>query len=155
MFDRTLIETFAGGGALLARSIEGLSPADLQAFPVPGTWSIHQIVIHVVDSDLTAIDRMKRIAAMNAPLLIGYDETAFSRHLHYHQQDVSDAIQILNLSRRQFARVLRLLPDEAFDRRGIHNERGEVRLGQLVGDYINHLEHHLKFIREKRKLLGR
>jgi hypothetical protein len=29
-----------------------------------------------------------------------------------------------------------------------------MTLGELVANYVDHLAHHLKFIREKRKLLG-
>jgi len=47
----------------------------LLAVPVPGTWSLQQIAIHMMDSDLIASDRMKRIASMDKPLLCGYDET--------------------------------------------------------------------------------
>ena len=28
------------------------------AFPIPGTWSIQQIIMHLMDSDLIASDRM-------------------------------------------------------------------------------------------------
>jgi hypothetical protein len=50
----------------------------MRAFPVPGTWSIQQIVLHMMDSDLIASDRMKRVIAEDRPTLIGYNETAFS-----------------------------------------------------------------------------
>ena len=46
--DRTL----RGGGRRPGKAIQGLDRADLLAFPVPGTWSIQQIVLHMMDSDL-------------------------------------------------------------------------------------------------------
>jgi hypothetical protein len=51
--------------------------------------------------------------------------------------------------------VLRLLPDEAFRRNGTHDRRGEVTLGGMVADYVDHVESHLKFVRAKRANLGR
>ena len=57
--------------------------------------------------------------------------------------------------RRITAELLRRLPDAAFNRTGLHTERGEESLEHLVTGYTDHLEHHLKFIREKRKLLGK
>src|SRR6266700_1996553 len=119
--DHSLIETYSRGGDKLRKAVAGLTPVDFLAFPVPGTWSIQQIVIHLLDSDLIAIDRMKRIIAMERPLLIGYEETAFSKTLHYETQSIDDALTILDLSFRNFARVLRKLPDEAFDRQGVHS----------------------------------
>jgi hypothetical protein len=112
--------------------------------------------VHLNDSDAVGIDRMKRVAAMEAPLLMGYDENAFTQRLHYGAQPVSETVELFDLNRRLWAITLRALPDEAFERFGIHSERGKLTLGELVEDYIRHLEHHLGFIRRKREmLLGR
>ena len=37
------------------------------AFPVPGKWSVQQLVMHMLDSDLVAGERMKRIIAEPRP----------------------------------------------------------------------------------------
>jgi len=149
------IDEFAAGADKLRRAVEGLSRDDLTAFPVPGTWSIHQIVLHMQDSDGIGIDRMKRLAAEENPLLIGYDETKFAQRLYYHNQSIEDALALFEINRRQFVRVLKALPAEAFDRAGIHNEIGKVTLGVQLKKYNEHLEHHLRFIYDKRKKLGK
>ena len=153
--DRELIEKYAAGADVPARAIEGLSREQLLAFPVPGTWSIQQIVLHMMDSDLIASDRMKRVAAEDHPTLVGYNETAFAKTLAYDQIPAQDACEVFRLNRRITAELLRRLPDAAFKRTGLHTERGEESLEHLVTGYTDHLEHHLKFIREKRKLLGK
>jgi hypothetical protein len=60
--DRTLIDRFEAGADIPLRAIAGLSPAELDAFPVPGTWSIRQIIVHLWESDLAASHRMRRIS---------------------------------------------------------------------------------------------
>ena len=147
------IAEFERGGEKLRESIKGLSREQLIAYPIPGTWSIQQIVIHLQDSDGIGIDRMKRIAAEEMPLLIGYNETKFANTLAYDDQSIEDAVTIFDLSRKQFARVLRKLPADAYNRVGIHNEIGKVPLGIQLKKYIEHFEHHLKFIAQKRKLI--
>jgi uncharacterized damage-inducible protein DinB len=149
--NRDLIEAYARGAQSPAEAIAGLSPQQLNAFPVPGTWSIQQIVLHLMDSDLIASDRMKRVIAENEPQLIGYDESAFARNLHYEKLDAQAACQIFALNRQLTAVILRNLPDAAFDRAGMHNETGRLTLTQLVQTYVNHLEHHLRYIRQKRE----
>jgi uncharacterized damage-inducible protein DinB len=129
--DRRLIDQYEAGGPLLAKAIAGLSHDELHAFPVPGTWSIHQIVIHMMDSDLVASERMKRVAAMDKPLLIGYDETAFANLPGSNTIDASLACEIFEKNRRATAIILRALPDSAFERFGIHNENGKVTLEYL------------------------
>ncbi len=153
--DRRWIDRYEQGPAELRQAIEGLSPAELNAFPVPGTWSIQQILWHMVDSDLIASDRMKRVIAEPRPLLIGYNETLFAQRLPYDQLDAQTACTLFALNRQVTAAILRTLPDEAFARDGVHNERGLVTLGYLVESYVGHLDHHLGFICQKRGLLGK
>jgi hypothetical protein len=153
--DRNIIEAYARGGPVLGEEIKGLATADFLATPVPGTWSIQQIVIHLMDSDLIASDRMKRVAAEENPSIIGYHETWFSQRLFYEKQDPFLAAEMFAKNRQMTAVILRNLPDEAFAKFGTHNERGRVTLEQLVKGYAEHLEHHLKFLRQKRKLLGK
>ena len=47
------------------------------------------------------------------------------------------------------------VPDSAFARVGTHNEKGRITLQDLLETYVEHLEHHLKFLRHKRQLLGK
>lgn len=152
--DRQLIETYARGGQELAAAIDGLEPEDLVAAPASG-WTIQQIVIHLMDSDLIASDRMKRVIAEDNPTIIGFDESAFARELHYDLQDPFLAAEIFDNNRQLTAVVLRNLPDKAFERFGTHSERGKVTLAGFLKTYTEHLTHHLKFILEKRAALGK
>lgn len=153
--DRSVIERYAEGAGALARALEGLSAGELDAVPVPGTWSIRQIAVHLMESDLIGTDRMKRVAAENRPLLIGYDESAFIARLRPELVEPREAAELFRLNRVLTARLLRALPDEDFARAGVHNEKGKVTLGDLVRTYVDHLEGHLVHLREKRRLLGK
>jgi len=152
--DRSLIDRYEADARTPLRGIAGLSPQQLLAFPVPGTWSIQQIVLHLLDSDLIASDRMKRIIAEDRPALIAYDETAFSRNLFYDRMDATLAAELFAGNRRLTASLLRLLPDAAFTRVGRHNERGDLTLAGLVQVYVDHVPHHMKHLIRKRELLG-
>jgi uncharacterized damage-inducible protein DinB len=153
--DRSLIEAYAAAPAKLRAAVAGLSHEELTARPGPGAWSILEVVVHIADSDAISIDRMKRILTEDNPPLLYADETAYVTRLHTHDQDLEDALTLLEVGRRQWARVLRKLPDEAFARTGQHNRRGTVTLGGMVGSYIAHIDDHLKFIVGKRANLGK
>jgi len=153
--DRRLIEEFEACGPRLRQAVAGLSPEDLTARPGPGDWSILELVIHLTDSDSIAIDRMKRMVIEDNPPLLYADETAYVRLLASHEQSLEDALTLFEVGRRQFARVLRALPDGAFDRRGTHNRRGVLTVGGSVTDYIDHVDHHLAFLLGKRARLGK
>ena len=153
--DLDLIEQYAAGGHQMRRAFAGLTRDDLLSEPVPGTWSLQQIAVHLLDSDLIGSDRMKRIAAMPLPLLIGYDESAFSKLPGANSLDIDQVCDMFDRNRQFTATILRSLPDESFLRCGIHNEIGRVSLGEMVGKYIHHLEGHLAFVATKRQILGK
>src|ERR1700686_3731346 len=112
--NRELIEQYAAGGEKLRRAVAGLTQEELTARPGPGAWSILEVVIHLADSDAISIDRMKRMLIEDDPALLYADETAYVERLFSNNQDVEDALILIEVGRRQFARVLRLLPDAAF-----------------------------------------
>ena len=149
-----IIEEYAKGAGVVEGAINGLSHKEFVATPVAGTWSIQQIVLHLMDSDLIGADRMKRIIAEENPTIIGYNETAFATKLFYDKQDPFAAAEIFRRNREMTTVILRNLPAAAFERVGTHNERGKVTLKEMVETYVQHLEHHLKFLRHKRQLLG-
>lgn len=153
--ERALIERYVAGAWLPAEAIAGLARDDLIARPVPNTWSIQEIVLHLMDSDLIASDRMKRVIAEDRPTIIGYNETLFAQRLFYQDLDVQVACELFAKNRLLTASILRRLPDSAFSRTGLHNEAGEKSLADFVKSYIEHLEHHLRFLRDKRRLLGK
>ncbi len=151
--NRDRIEAYVAGGTDLVKAYWGLSQEHLHAKPADGSWTLHQNAIHMLDSDLIGSDRMKRIACMELPLLIGYDETAFSKLPGTDKLNTFTACEMFQKNRQMTATILRCLPDEAFARAGIHNEYGKVTLEVMISKYVDHLNHHLKFIAAKRAIL--
>ena len=152
---QAMIERFAQGAGVPLAAIEGLSREEMLALPVPGTWSIQQIVVHLLDSDLVATDRMKRVIAEEKPLLVGFNETKFAERLHYDALDVRQAAEMFRLNRELMATILRKLPEADFARQGVHTESGLKSLLDLVQIYSGHLDDHMVHLRHKRALLGK
>lgn len=150
-----LIDQYERGPAKVRAAVAGLTRDELTARPGPGQWSILEVVVHLSDSDAISIDRMKRMLSEDNPQLLYADETAYVDKLATHDQDLEDAILLMEVGRRQFARVLRKLPPEAFDRHGTHNKRGRVTVGGMVPSYVAHIDDHLEYVRKKRAALGK
>jgi uncharacterized damage-inducible protein DinB len=149
-----LIGDFLAGVPRLRRAVAGLDSEQLRARPVPGKWSTLEVVCHLADSDQVWCHRMKRVIAEDRPLLIGYDETRFTAALPYHEADLEEELALMEGMRREMARILRALPDSAWSRTGVHNERGLVTLEEMLRAEAEHVPHHLAHIFEKRKALG-
>lgn len=153
--DRTLIDQFEAGGQKLIDAVAGLTAEQLIQPVEPGRWSVQQLVIHLADADSIAIDRMKRVITEEQPLLLYAHESAYVDRLHCDQQSIEDAVELFRIGRRQFSRVLRLLPDETFERIGTHNIVGVVSLADLIETYVDHLTHHLGFLYQKKENLAK
>jgi len=153
--DQALLHEYAAGPQKLSQAVRGLTADDLQSFPVPGTWSIQQVVIHLLDCEAVYADRMKRVIAEDNPTLMGFDQDRWLAALHYDRQPTDDAIKLIELTRQQMANILLALPAEAFARSGTHSEYGTRTLLDLVRGAVQHMEHHMKFIHQKRAAMGK
>lgn len=149
-----LIAGYEAGIEELRTVVTGLTADQLRACPVPGKWSSLVVVCHIADCEQFFADRMKRTIAMDRPLLLGAEGQRYPEPLMYHEHDLSEELELVSATRRQMARVLRLLPSGAWERTAVHSETGLVTLRQLVLHAVNHLRHHLQFIEEKRAALG-
>jgi hypothetical protein len=150
----TAIASYVSGPAKLRAACAGLTAAQLCTRIGPGTWSIMENAVHLLDSDLASTHRKRRIVAEDNPLLVAYDENAFIANLPSDRADLAEVLDLFEANRRFTARWLRTLPADAFARTAVHTQRGKVTLLQVVEIYANHVDHHLKFVAEKRRNLG-
>jgi uncharacterized damage-inducible protein DinB len=148
-----LIVAYEYGIEELWTAVAGMATNELRARPVPGKWSTLEVVCHIADCEQFFADRMKRTIAMDRPLLLGAEGFRYPDSLAYQHHDLDEELRLVEITRRQMARVLRLAARDAWDRAAVHSETGLVTLRQLVLHAVRHVRHHLKFIEEKRRAL--
>jgi uncharacterized damage-inducible protein DinB len=149
-----LIADYENGPGLLRAAVASLTRDELLARPVAGRWSTLEVVCHVGDAEQFFADRLKRTLAMTRPLLLGADPDHYPEAVPYHDRDLEEELALVALTRRQVARILKLVPSEAWQRTAVHSEGGLVTLRQLVLHATRHLIHHVRFIAEKRQALA-
>lgn len=149
----TLVDEYVAGIGLLRNSVRGLTPAQLDAHPVAGKWSVKEVVCHIADFETIGSDRIKLAIALDEPLLPGYDENRMAAGLQYGAREVEEELALIEGVRRSTARILRSLPASAFERRGTHSEAGPMTVEALLRRITNHIAHHVKFIEEKRRAM--
>jgi hypothetical protein len=128
---------------LLRRLSRGLTEKQLARKPAPGKWSIREIVAHLADSEVVLGSRYRFIAAMDRPPLPGYDQDAFVANLGVGRATTADLLDDFAMARAVNLGLLERLGEDAWDRVGIHAERGEESLGRLVTMYAGHDRIHL------------
>jgi hypothetical protein len=146
-----------GGIKVLRRAVAGMTPDQLLAGPGPGRWSTLEVVCHLADFEPIYADRMKRVIAIDRPLLLSAGREAFARSLAYHQRDLGEELALIDVTSRQMARILRGLPEDAWDRVGVYRHEGQEELRslrRLLEMITGHIPHHAVYIAEKRRALG-
>ncbi len=150
-----MILEYIRGSSVPKKAISNLTLAQMRTRPAGGGWTIAEIVLHLMDSDLILADRMKRVIAESEPTLIGFNESLFARNLFYQMLDPQAAADLFMRNRRLTAEILTRLSDDDFQRTGMHNERGRISLRELLAMAIAHLDHHMVFLNHKKRLLGK
>jgi hypothetical protein len=149
-----LIAGYRGGAKSLREAVAGLDGEALRARPIEGKLSTLEVLTHLADCEQFLADRMKRTIALERPLLVGIDPTAYPERLRYQERDPELALRLIELTREQMASDLGRLEPADWERQGVHTETGLVTLRQQVLHTTRHLEWHLETIREKRAALG-
>jgi uncharacterized damage-inducible protein DinB len=152
---RELITAYGLDAGKLRAAVNGLSEADLKARPVAGKWSTLEVLVHLADAEVAFADRIKRILAMDNPPLLAWDENLYAARLHYHDQSAEDALKLIEAIRANTKRILDKTSDADLNRTGTHNERGPQSVVDVLSYAVWHLNHHLKFIQDKRRALGK
>jgi DinB superfamily len=130
----------------LRKAVRGLTEAQLAKRPLPGKWSIKEIVAHLADGEMILGSRYRFVAAHERPVIIGYDQDAFVVMLGVGNTTTADLLDDFALARAVNLGLLDRLPAESFDRIGIHSERGEESILKMLHMVAGHDVHHLRQI---------
>lgn len=118
-------------GASVTAAISGLSDAELRTAEAPGKWSMRDVVRHLADSELVLAFRYRMILAHDRPPIAAYDQDLWVSRLE-RPDDTQTIVADLEAVRSINLRLLRAQPPAAWQRVGIHAERGEESLDRLV-----------------------
>jgi len=118
--------------------------------PEQGKWTIRQIVAHLADAEIVGTMRMRRVIAEDDPKLEAFDQNAWAANLDYARRKTSQTLETFRRMRGENYELLKELPEAAFDRAGIHSERGRLTLKQLLQGYAEHAENHAAQMRARR-----
>jgi hypothetical protein len=131
-----------------------LSRERLVSRPVPGKWSVLEVVCHLADTDANIAHRLKRVLSEERPTFERVQPDLMRAALTYDERDVEEELALFDLGRRQIGRILKASSPAARQRTGIVGDRGDKTVDQMLNGAVEHLTHHLKFILEKRLAMG-
>lgn len=148
------IERYAAGIDLLENVAAGLTAEQMRARPVPGKWSMLEVLCHMADFETIIAQRIKLMLCFDSPELPDVDETAYAAGLYYMERDPAQELTVFVATRRQLLPVLKQLSVTQWSRLGRHSALGTVQLFDYFKSAAGHLDHHMKHMNDKRTALG-
>lgn len=120
-------------------------PREMWQFrPAPERWTIHEIVIHIADSEVNSYVRCRRLLAEPGGTVLGYNENKWARDLHYHQQSTDGALELFKWLRRQSYRLIKDLPESVWSNTVHHTEDGDITMEDWLDTYERHVPEHIE-----------
>lgn len=151
----SLIEEYGSGYKMLREAIEGLSEDELRFKPASDKWSIHQILIHMADSEMVSTQRLKKVLSEEEPLLMSIDQDAWADALGYEQLDREQYLLLFQLLRSSMLPILAQLTSEQVERVGNYADAGRFTFKELLEYRVQHVRGHLAQIKQVKKVYGK
>ena len=140
-----LIESYGQAYQLLTNAISRYPQEMWQWKPAPEKWSIHEVIIHITDSEVNSYVRCRRFIAEPGSGVYGYDENKWDQALGYHQQSVDEALELFKLLRRSSYLLIKDLPDDIWQTATVqHSENGLVHFEEWLSTYEEHIPVHIR-----------
>jgi hypothetical protein len=142
------LEVLAASPRQLARLVKGVSKKRLAKRPAPDKWSVTEVLAHLADTELVQGFRLRLILGASGTPIQGFDQDEWARYSDYTKHDPALSLEAYRVTRERTVRLLKSLPRDAWDRYGMHSERGKETVTRVAEMMAGHDLNHLKTIRE-------
>lgn len=137
------IESYGNAFQILTSALQKFPRAMWQWRAAHDPWTIHEIIVHITDSEANSFIRARRAIAEPGSAVLGYDEMQWARGLNYLEQDPDDALQLFQWLRGNTHKLIQTLPDSAWSNTIEHSENGTMTMDDWLDMYERHVGEHV------------
>lgn len=137
----------------LREAVEDLNEEQIDTPYREGGWTIRQVVHHLADTAINYYARIKLAFTEDKPVIAPFDESKWA-DLPDNQLPVEVSLTLLKTVHTRFCSLLRNMPDTDFEKKYVHPQTGESKVGITIGIYAWHGKHHLAQITSLRDRKG-
>lgn len=141
---RQKIEVYGQAYSQLVEGLKQFPPEMWQFKPAPDSWSIHQIVVHIADSEANGYIRCRRFLAEPGETVMAYDEKRWATLLDYHAQSPAEALELFKWLRLKSYNLIKALPESVWSNTIYHPENGTMTLDDWLEVYARHIPEHVE-----------
>jgi len=156
-----LLNQYVDGASLLRDTVADLSEAELNTALNDHSWTIRQIVHHIVDGDDLWQTCIKAALGSSQPFSMNWywdiPQDTWADVWKYAKRDVEPGLRLFQANREHILQLLRLIPDaleqEVIVRWPDGDEQKEA-LSDVIKDQISHVTGHIEEIHTIRSTHG-
>lgn len=136
--DRDPLAVLTSTADELRAAIRGAPEALLRRPEAPGRWSVGEVLAHLADSELVWAFRLRMVLGQDRPTLTGYDQDRWAQRMSYDEVEPYTSLGRFEVARSWNLALVDRMPVADLDRVGLHAERGEESVRQMVRLYAGH-----------------
>lgn len=147
------IELYGRGYDMLMETLKDI-PREMWKFkPGPKEWSVHEVLVHLADSESNAALRARMLIVEPGGVVMGYDQDAWAIALNYHDQSWEEALEVIRLARRTTYKILKEQPEEVFSHTVRHTQYADpFSFDQWLNTYSTHIPGHIDQIQNNYRI---
>ena len=108
---RKMLESFGRAPALLSAILRQLPKKMWLYKPSPERWSIHEIILHLADSEASSYVRCRHLIAEPGVAIAEFDPARWAGNLGYFHQSTREALEIIRRLRKMTYQLLVAVPE--------------------------------------------
>ncbi len=141
------IELYGRAHDLLMAALAPLPRAMWHFRPTENDWTIHEIIIHITDSEANSYARCRRAIAEPGASVMAYDEWHWAKALNYAAQSPDEALDLFRVLRQNTYHLIQTLPEAVWGHTLHHPENGVMTLEDWLEVYTRHVPDHIEQMR--------
>ncbi len=127
----------------LEKLLKGVPRSQLLRRPAPGKWSVVEIVAHLSETELVGGYRMRMILGAPGTSIQAFDQDRWADAGKYAKRDPKKSLALFRSLREANLALLKSLDAFQWKQHGIHAERGEESVENIVEMFAGHDINHL------------
>lgn len=141
----SLVDLYTGQSTIVERRLRNLAPERASHRYAPDKWTVRDVLCHLTDTERVFTHRAITFARGDRAPLPSFEQAEWAAHAHANARSLDDLLDEWHAQRAATVALIRGLPVEAFERRGIASGVSfsvrallHIPLGH-VGYHLDHL----------------
>lgn len=143
-----MVELFGRGPVLLSDALRRCPKKMWLYRPESRRWSIHEIILHLADTEAYAYICCRQFIAEPGSGIVGCDAATWATSLGYFHQSTREALGLISRLRKMTYQILCFVPDSVWSHTTQLPGNGTMTLQRWLELQSNHIPHHIEHIQQ-------